>query len=199
MFSQIYILLLLFVTTKTLSQQCLTTGGCTNFVLPYPTSSAPYSPPTSWQVLKNPATGNDALFNAGNYTKFTVISGNTYEWTYCEDYGGLSTSWDAQLTLFNEANLSSPLCFSTDVCGTNSNNAPYIRWTANFDGTVRLLTTAYSGTGCLSNSGSPYNKLAYKTNPWIRLYHSWYTIKCHWCCYRSNYSFIIMVIRQSDR
>jgi GH25 family lysozyme M1 (1,4-beta-N-acetylmuramidase) len=165
MFSQIYILLLLFVTTKTLSQQCLTTGGCTNFVLPYPTSSAPYSPPTSWQVLKNPATGNDALFNAGNYTKFTVISGNTYEWTYCEDYGGLSTSWDAQLTLFNEANLSSPLCFSTDVCGTNSNNAPYIRWTANFDGTVRLLTTAYSGTGCLSNSGSPYNKLAYKQTP----------------------------------
>jgi GH25 family lysozyme M1 (1,4-beta-N-acetylmuramidase) len=159
------ILLFIFFSTafsKINAQQCLG-GGCTNFGTQYPSSGAPYTPPTSWQVLINPATGNAALMNAGNYTKFTVILGNTYEWSYCEVYGGMSTSWDAQLTLFNESNLTSPLCFSTDVCGTNG-NAPYISWTATFTGTVRLLTTSYiSGPGgCQTNSGSPYNKLVYR-------------------------------------
>ncbi|MEO6611684.1 MAG: GH25 family lysozyme [Chitinophagaceae bacterium] len=144
------------------AQQCLS-GGCTNFGTQYPSSGAPYTPPGSWQVLINPATGSAALMNAGNYTKFNVTAGTTYEWSYCEIYGGTSTSWDAQLTLFNEANLTTPLCFSTDVCGTN-NNAPYLSWTATFTGTVRLLTTAFvSGPGgCQINSGSPYNKLAYR-------------------------------------
>ncbi len=146
---------------KGLAQQCLS-GGCTSFGSQYPSSGAPYTPPSSWQVLINPATGNAALMNGSNWTRFNVVSGNTYEWTYCEVYGGLSSSWDAQLTLFNNTNLTTKICFSTDVCGTN-NNAPYISWTATFTGVVRLLTTAYvSGVGgCQSNSGAT-NKLAYR-------------------------------------
>ena len=142
------------------AQQCLS-GGCTNFGTQYPSLNAPYTPPSSWTVLNNPSTGNDALMNASNYTRFNVTSGNTYEWSYCEAYGGVSTSWDAQMTLFNDANLSAPICFSTDQCGTNG-NAPYISWTATFTGTARILTTAYTTTGCQTNSGSPYNKMAYR-------------------------------------
>lgn len=142
------------------AQQCLS-GGCTSFSNEYPSNGAPYTPPSSWQVLINPTTGSPALMNGGNWTRFNVIAGNTYEWTYCEAYGGVSTSWDAQLTLFNNTNLSTPICFSTDVCGTTG-NAPYISWTATFTGVARILTTAYiSGVGCQSNSGT-YNKLAYR-------------------------------------
>ncbi|MEO7214199.1 GH25 family lysozyme [Mucilaginibacter sp.] len=141
------------------AQQCLS-GGCTVFNNQYPSSGAPYTPPSSWQVLSNPATGGQALMNAGNYTLFNVISGNTYEWSYCETYGGVSISWDAQLTLFNNTNLATPICFSTDFCG----NAPYISWKATFTGTVRLLSTLYSnGSGCKNNAGSAsYNKLVYR-------------------------------------
>ncbi|QKJ32461.1 T9SS type A sorting domain-containing protein [Mucilaginibacter mali] len=145
------------------AQQCLSTGGCTNFTSQYPSQGAPYSATSTWQVLVNPSTGSPALMNAGNYTLFNVVAGNTYEWTYCEAYGGVSTSWDAQLTLFSNTNLTTPICFSTDACGTNG-NAPYISWTASFTGTVRLLTTLYSdGTGCKSNVGAAsYNKLVYR-------------------------------------
>src|SRR5262245_1311081 len=117
------------------AQQCLPSGGCANFGSQYPSSGAPYSPPSSWQVLINPTTGSAALMNGGNYTLFSVTSGNTYQWSYCESYGGVSTAWDAQLTLYNNANLSTAICFSTDVCGTNS-NAPYLSWVATFTGTV---------------------------------------------------------------
>jgi hypothetical protein len=161
--SYIFAIIVGLITTNSSSiyaQQC-NNGGCTSIGTPYPTSGSPYTPPNSWQVLQNPETKKDAAFNAGNYTIFNVISGNTYEWTYCESYGGTSTSWDAQLTLFRESNLST-LCYSTDVCG-DKGDAPYIRWTATFNGTVRLLTTAYiSGVGCRTNSGAPFNKLAYK-------------------------------------
>ncbi|RYZ24566.1 MAG: T9SS type A sorting domain-containing protein [Chitinophagaceae bacterium] len=146
--------------TPVSAQQCLS-GGCSNFGSQYPTSGAPYTPPATWQLLVNPANGNAALMNAGNYTLFNVVAGTRYEWSYCENYGGTSAGWDAQLTLFNNTNLTTPICFSTDNCGTN-NLAPYISWVATFSGTVRLLTTTYNGGTCKTNSGAPYNKLVYR-------------------------------------
>lgn len=147
----LFILMLAIIGLSANAQQCLT-GGCTVFTNQYPTGTI--TPITSWQT--------HASMNAGNWTLFSVTIGNTYEWTYCEAYGGVSTAWDAQLTLFNNTNLSTPICFSTDQCGTNM-NAPYISWVANFTGTARILTTMYSGgVGCQSNSGSPYNTLAYR-------------------------------------
>jgi len=163
---QLFLLLILaLVGLNVNAQQCLSTTGCSNFVKEYPSSGAPYTPTSSWQVLSNPATGSAALMNGGNWTRFNVVSGNTYEWTYCESFGGVSTSWDPQLTLYNNANTTTQLCFSTDVCGTNG-LAPYISWTANFTGVVRVLSTAYvSGVGgCQSNSGAA-NKLAYRMIP----------------------------------
>src|ERR1035438_4639842 len=82
------------------AQQCLS-GGCSNFTNQYPTGTL--TPTTSWQT--------HAYMNAGNYTLFNVSCGNTYDWTYCESYGGVSTAWDAQLTLYNNSNLTTPLCF----------------------------------------------------------------------------------------
>jgi lysozyme len=160
---KIMIVFVLFAinTSNIFSQQCLTTKGCTSYTKEYPSVNSPYNATNSWQLLKNPANGNDAYMNGGNYTRFNVISGNTYEWTYCEENGGVSTSWDAQLTLL-KSDLSTQLCFSTDVCGTK---APYIKWTANYTGIVCLLTTAYfNGTGCQSNTGT-YNKLVYRMIP----------------------------------
>lgn len=144
----------------TKGQTCLS-GGCSTFTNLYPSGTLST---TSNQWSRIQSSTGDALFNAGNYTLFNVVAGNTYEWSFCEQYNGVSTGWDAQLTLFNASNLSTPLCFSTDDCGTNS-NAPYLRWTASFTGTVRILTTMFSSSGCKTNSGSPYNKMVWRLAP----------------------------------
>jgi hypothetical protein len=94
------------------AQQCLTTGYCATTAHQYPTTT--FSTTTSaWTTV-------NAYMNAGNYTLFNVTSGNVYEWSYCEAYGGVSTSWDAQLTLSDNSN-GTNLCFSDNVCGTNGN------------------------------------------------------------------------------
>lgn len=135
---------------KIAAQQCLT-GGCSNFGNQWPTATL--TPSTSWQIASS-------TMNAGNYTIFNVVCGNTYDFTYCESVGGISTSWDARLTLYN-ATGGPALCFSGDVCGLG----PYIRWTATFSGTVRLLTSLYvsAGSPCQGNSGGPFNRLMYRT------------------------------------
>ncbi|HEV7230786.1 MAG TPA: GH25 family lysozyme [Bacteroidia bacterium] len=131
------------------AQECLSTGFCTTSTNQYPTSTFSTSSST-WTTVS-------AYMNAGNYTLFNVTSGNVYEWTYCEAYGGVSTNWDAQLTLTNNAT-SANLCFSDNNCGTTG-KAPYISWTANFTGVVKLLTTV---SNCTSNTGSPYNTLVWR-------------------------------------
>lgn len=136
--------------SNTNAQQCLSSGGCTSYRNQYPSTT--YTPTTSW-------TTHNAM-SPGNYTLFNVVSGTIYEWTYCEDYEGVSTSWDAQLTLSKGSTPSTPICFSTDVCGTK---APYISWTATFTGVVCVLTTQYSsGLGCKTALLSTYNTLAWR-------------------------------------
>ena len=140
------ILLLAIFALNTNAQLCNTSGFCSNFTNQYPSTT--FSSTSSTWITVN------AYMNAGNWTLFNVTSGNTYEWSYCEAYGGTSTAWDAQLTLLNNST-GANLCFSDNVCGTN-NNAPYISWVATFTGIVKLLT---SQAGCVSNTGSPYNTL----------------------------------------
>lgn len=124
-------------------------GGCSNFFNQFPTGTL--TPTTSWTTRSG--------MNGGNWTLFNVTIGTTYEWTYCETYGGVSSNWDAQLTLYNNSGLSL-LCYSDDECGV-SGNAPYIRWTATFTGTVRLLTSVFN---CQSNAPNPpYSTLAYRS------------------------------------
>lgn len=154
--TKLLLIIFLFLLANHINSQQCKSGGCTDFVNPYPSGTFSTTS-SSWSLVNG---GNN--MNAGNWTLFNVTSGNTYEWSYCEDFGGVSTAWDAQLTLFNNKNLKTPLCFSTDDCGTNG-LAPYLSWKATFTGVVRVLSTAYkNGTGCQSNSGSPYNKLVWR-------------------------------------
>src|SRR5207253_2968700 len=115
------------------AQQCLTSGFCSSIANEHKYPSATLSTTSStWTTVS-------AFMNADNYTLFNVTSGNIYEWTYCEAYGGVSTGWDAQLTLSDTA-VQNFYCFSDNGCGTNG-NAPYISWTATFTGIVKLLTS----------------------------------------------------------
>lgn len=76
----------------------------------------------------------------GNYNLFAVTSGNTYTWSYCSNDGGYS-NWDTRLNLYNNSNLSYITC-NGDYSGCG--NAAKIIWTANFSGTVRLITNKYT-------------------------------------------------------
>jgi len=150
---KILLLLLLIFYIGQLNAQTCGNGGCaasdTNSTGQYPatTFSTTYS---SWSTVS-------AYMNAGNYTLFNVTNGDTYEWTYCSNFGG-SQGWNAELTLFNKAT-GAALCYQ-DNCGLSGcTNAPYIRWTADFTGTVKLLTTV---SGCTTNTGSPYSTLVWR-------------------------------------
>jgi GH25 family lysozyme M1 (1,4-beta-N-acetylmuramidase) len=131
------------------AQQCLSSGFCSTVTHQYPT--------TTFSTTSSVWTAVSAYMNAGNFTLFNVTSGNVYEWSYCEAYGGVSTSWDAQLTLSNNGT-GQNLCFSDNVCGTTG-NAPYISWTATFTGVVKVLTNV---ANCLTNTGAPYNTLVWR-------------------------------------
>lgn len=145
------IVTIFLLVNNTNAQQCLS-GGCATFTNQYPLTI--YTPTNSWDT--------HGFMNAGNWTLFNVTNGVTYQWTYCEAYGGVSTGWDAQLTLYNNNNTNTPICFSTDVCGSNG-KAPFISWPATFTGVVRILTTVYTNSGCHTNTGSPYNTLAWRS------------------------------------
>jgi len=147
----LFISALYFIGVQVNAQQCLSSGFCTNI-----TNQHQY-PTTTFSTTSSAWTTVSAYMNADNYTLFNVTSGDTYEWTYCEAYGGVSTGWDAQLTLTNNSN-GANLCFSDNGCGTNG-NAPYISWTANFTGVVQLLTSV---SNCANNSGAPYNTLVWR-------------------------------------
>jgi GH25 family lysozyme M1 (1,4-beta-N-acetylmuramidase) len=147
------ILLLIIICIGKLNAQTCGAGGCTaadtNSTGRYPSAIFSTSS-SSWSTVS-------AYMNAGNYTLFNVTSGDTYEWTYCSNVGG-SQSWNAELTLFNNAT-GSTLCYD-DNCGSSGcSTAPYIQWTASFTGIVKLLTTV---SGCGTNTGSPYSTLVWR-------------------------------------
>src|SRR6201993_2218408 len=88
------------------------TGGCaatdTNSTGKYPAATFSTSS-SSWSVVS-------AYMNAGNYTLFNVTSGDTYEWSYCSDFGG-SQGWNAELTLFNNST-GAILCYEDNCVRT---------------------------------------------------------------------------------
>ena len=147
------LLLLLIVCTGEVNAQTCGTGGCaaadTNSTGKYPAGTFSTTA-SSWSTVS-------AYMNAGNYTLFDVTNGDTYEWTYCSDFGG-SQGWDAELTLFNNSS-GAKLCYDNNCGRSGCSTAPYIRWTATYTGTVKLLTTV---SGCLTNAGSPYSTLVWR-------------------------------------
>lgn len=90
------------------------------------------SPPTTFTTVSTCIYG-------GEYQLYNVVNGTQYEWSYCSGDGAANASGeDMQLTLFNNGS-GAFIAYSDDVCGL----APKITWTANFTGTVRMLTNLY--------------------------------------------------------
>ena len=89
-----------------------------------------FTPTTSWQVLSTESW-------PGDYALFNVTSGITYEWSYCTIDGGFVT-WDSELTLYNNADLTTYLDYSDDAC---SSTASKISWVATFTGVARIKIT----------------------------------------------------------
>ncbi len=95
--------------------------------------------------------------NGGNWTLFNVVAGDVYEWTYCSDVGG-NQGWNSELTLFSYP-AGTTLCYNDNSGRPGCSTAPFIRWTATYTGTVKLLTTV---SGCGTNSSAPYSNLMWR-------------------------------------
>ena len=112
------------------AQECLG-GGCGSAGFQFPGGT--FSAPGSAFVTVSTCT------YGGDYALYTVTTGNYYEWSMCVADGGASN--DAQLTLYNNAVLGTPICFSDDQCATLR---PKIGWTATFTGTARVKVNRYN-------------------------------------------------------
>ena len=111
-------------------------------------------PEDTWKYLHN--------MWAGEYARFTVVSGTQYHWSLCPEHGG-NASYDSRLTLRNAAT-NSYITHNSSFCGDDGK----ITWTANFTGEVKVIVTK---NPCDSYTSS--TRLAYKkgtlANPSITL------------------------------
>ena len=150
---KLLLIALLVLIKQANAQTCATSGFCaataTNSTGQYPTGT--------FSVSNNGWTTVSPYMNGGNWTLFDVTSGHVYEWTTCSNFGG-TQGWDAELTLFNNAN-GADLCYANNCGLTGCVNAPYIRWAATFTGVVKLLTTV---SGCQVNNGTVYSTLVWR-------------------------------------
>ncbi len=110
-------------------------GGCTDTCAPYP-GSLFTTTSADWTSFVSCA-------YAGEYSRFSVVSGETYEWSSCTGDGDASCLWDSQFMLRDTYDTN--ICFSDDFCGLQSK----ITWTATFTGEVWLARMEYN---CQTNS-----------------------------------------------
>lgn len=113
--------------------QCLG-GGCTFGGSQFP-GGVFSTTSSSWTTVST-------LIYAGEWQEYSVIAGNTYEWSLCAADGG-NAPYDAQLTLYNTSG--TRLCYSDDRCGDD----PKIQWTATFTGNVRTRVNQFN---CATNA-----------------------------------------------
>ncbi|MBL7784074.1 MAG: hypothetical protein JNM22_22750, partial [Saprospiraceae bacterium] len=116
------------------AQECRT-GGCSISATQFPTSTQSTTSSTFVTV--------STVIFAGEWQRYSVTSGNSYEWSLCSADGG-SASYDSQLTLYQD-NGTTLLCYSDDNCGDDAK----IGWTATFTGFVRTQVNQYD---CATNS-----------------------------------------------
>ena len=113
-----------------------TFSQCNNGTNFYP--SALQTPPlgTWWSATS---------FNyAGEIIRVDVNAGDIYEFSTCSNYGGVSATYDTQLTLTDVSG--NVLDFNDDYTGCGT--ASYINWLATFSGEVYLHINEYN---CVSN------------------------------------------------
>lgn len=92
---------------------------------------------TYWQTTTPACPGttvaSTCLFG-GEYQLINVVAGNTYTFSTCG-----TTTWDTQITLYNNAGGGS-LGYNDDACGVQSS----ITWVATFTGQLRVLIDQWS-------------------------------------------------------
>lgn len=118
------------------AQECLI-GGCTLSTTQYPL--------TTQSTTSSSFVTVSTLIYAGEWQRYNVTSGTTYEWSLCAADGG-SASYDSQLTLYQDDG-TTILCYSDDNCGDDAK----IQWTATYTGLARTQVNLYN---CLTNSTS---------------------------------------------
>ncbi|MBE0663289.1 MAG: T9SS type A sorting domain-containing protein [Bacteroidales bacterium] len=89
---------------------------------------------------------------AGEFARFSVVSGTQYHWSLCPAHGG-DASYDSRLTLRNAAT-NAYITYNSYFCGDDGK----ISWTANFTGEVKVIVTKEP---CDSYASS--TRLAYKS------------------------------------
>ena len=94
---------------------------------------------------------------AGEVIKINVTSGDTYQFSTCAVHGGVSASYDTQLTLRGPSGL--VLVYSDDAIGCFTQS--YIDWTATITGEVYLHLNLYN---CKGNSTATEVRI-YRTSP----------------------------------
>ncbi len=119
---------------------------CTFSGSQYPSNTL--TPTSQWQ--------NVNCQYAGEYSVYNVVSGNTYQWSYC-DGDGASSAYDNRLNLYNHGTGAYITC-SGDACGLDAK----IVWVANFTGQVRVLTNQYFSTNNACGTNSTCSNLAYR-------------------------------------
>lgn len=111
---------------------------CNNGTNYYPSSL--YSPPVgSW--------GYASTCNwAGEVIQVQVNSGDSYQFSTCGNYGGVTASYDTQITLYDE--FGNVVAFNDDYFGCLGYTS-YINWTSTYTGTLYVHLNQYD---CASNN-----------------------------------------------
>ena len=82
---------------------------------------------------------------AGEVIRINIVNGDTYELSTCDGQGGVSASYDTQLTLFDgNGNL---VAFNDDYTGC-AGYTSYLSYTATYDGVLYVHLTEYD---CIAN------------------------------------------------
>ena len=127
--------LLLLVSSLVLYTQGYT--QCDNGTNYYPSST--YTPtPASW--------GYASTCNwAGEVIQVNIVSGDSYQFSTCDNYGGVLASYDTQLTLRDQSG--TVIAFNDDYFGC-SGYSSYINWTATYTGVLYVHLNQYN---CATN------------------------------------------------
>ena len=83
---------------------------------------------------------------AGEVIRVTIVSGDSYQFSTCGNYGGVTASYDTQITLYDE--LGNVVAFNDDYFGC-SGYTSYINWTATYSGTLFVHLNQYN---CADNT-----------------------------------------------
>ena len=93
---------------------------------------------------------------AGEYSQFSVIAGNKYQFSLCAvDGGGGVTSYDSQLSLFNATFPTVGIGYADDSCGSDAR----ITWTATFTGLLNVQVNLYNCATNTTNTTLLYRQL----------------------------------------